>query len=72
MPRKLAPIHSGKVLVLDFLEPLGVSQYRLAKDTGVPARRESREGSSSSRSRPSSEFASHVAVHPGALIHGKG
>ena len=37
--RKLAPIHAGEVLALDFLEPLGVSQYRLAKDISVPARR---------------------------------
>ena len=38
-PRKLAPIHPGVVLALDFLQPLGVSQYRLAKDISVPARR---------------------------------
>src|SRR5437762_2073403 len=38
-PRKLAPIHPGEVLALDFLEPLGISQYRLAKDISVPARR---------------------------------
>lgn len=37
--RKLAPIHPGEALVLDFLEPLGISQYRLAKDISVPARR---------------------------------
>src|SRR4029078_10127683 len=37
--RKLAPIHRGEVLALDFLEPLGISQYRLAKDITVPARR---------------------------------
>jgi len=37
--RKLAPIHPGEVLALDFLEPLGLSQYRLAKDISVPARR---------------------------------
>lgn len=37
--RKLAPTHPGEVLALDFLEPLGVSQYRLAKDISVPARR---------------------------------
>ena len=37
--RKLTPIHPGEVLALDFLEPLGVSQYRLAKDISVPARR---------------------------------
>lgn len=37
--RKLAPIHPGEALALDFLEPLGISQYRLAKDITVPARR---------------------------------
>ena len=37
--RKLAPIHPGEVLQADFLEPLGVSQYRLAQDISVPARR---------------------------------
>src|SRR5438045_2847462 len=37
--RKLAPIHPGEVLALDFLQPLGVAQYRLAKDISVPARR---------------------------------
>lgn len=35
----LAPIHPGEVLVEDFLMPLGLSQYRLAKDISVPARR---------------------------------
>ena len=38
-PRKLAPIHPGEVLQADFLEPLGISQYRLAQDISVPARR---------------------------------
>ena len=37
--RKLTPIHPGEVLARDFLEPLGLSQYRLAKDISVPARR---------------------------------
>ena len=37
--RKLSPIHPGEILALDFLEPLGISQYRLAKDISVPARR---------------------------------
>jgi addiction module HigA family antidote len=37
--RKLAPIHPGEVLQADFLDPLGVSQYRLAQDISVPARR---------------------------------
>ena len=37
--RKLAPIHPGEVLMADFLEPLGLSQYRLAQDISVPPRR---------------------------------
>ena len=36
---KLAPVHPGEVLQLEFLEPLGLSQNRLALDIGVPARR---------------------------------
>jgi len=38
-PRKLAPIHPGEILLHDFLEPMGVSQYRVAQDISVPARR---------------------------------
>ena len=37
--RKLEPIHPGEVLLADFLEPLGLSQYRLARDISVPPRR---------------------------------
>jgi antitoxin HigA-1 len=37
--QKLAPIHPGEILMQDFLRPLGLSQYRLAKDTSVPPRR---------------------------------
>lgn len=37
--RKVAPIHPGEILLAEFLEPLGVSQYRLARDISVPARR---------------------------------
>jgi antitoxin HigA-1 len=37
--RKLAPVHPGEVLLEDYLEPLGLSQYRLAQDISVPARR---------------------------------
>src|SRR5205807_5456965 len=37
--RKLAPIHPGEILQMEFLAPLGISQYRLAKDTHVPPRR---------------------------------
>lgn len=36
---KLAPIHPGEILFKEFLEPLGLSQYRLAKDLSVPPRR---------------------------------
>jgi antitoxin HigA-1 len=40
MPRtKLPPIHPGEILLEEFLKPLGISQYRLAKDINVPARR---------------------------------
>jgi addiction module HigA family antidote len=39
MPTKLAPIHPGEILLEEFLEPLDISQYRLAKDISVPPRR---------------------------------
>jgi addiction module HigA family antidote len=38
-PTKLAPIHPGEVLLADFLEPLELTQYRLARDISVPPRR---------------------------------
>jgi addiction module HigA family antidote len=37
--KRLPPIHPGKILFEEFLEPMGISQYRLAKDTSVPPRR---------------------------------
>lgn len=37
--KTLAPVHPGEILLLEFLQPLGVSQYRLAKDISVPPRR---------------------------------
>ena len=38
MPRnKHKPIHPGEVLLLEFMEPLEISAYRLAKDTGISA-----------------------------------
>ncbi len=37
--RKLPPIHPGEILLEEFLKPFGVSQYRVAKDIGVPPRR---------------------------------
>ncbi len=39
MAKKLDPIHPGEVLLADFLEPLGISQYRLAHAISVPPRR---------------------------------
>ena len=38
MPR-LAPVTPGELLQEEFLKPLGISQYRLAKAIGVPASR---------------------------------
>ena len=39
MARQIPLAHPGEILLTEFLEPLEVSQYRLAKDTHVPARR---------------------------------
>lgn len=39
MGKNLAPVHPGEVLLEDFLSPMGISQYRLAKDISVPPRR---------------------------------
>lgn len=37
--RKMQPIHPGEVLLDEFLTPMGISQYRLAKEISVPPRR---------------------------------
>ena len=37
--KRLPPIHPGEVLLEDFMRPLGLSQYRVARDIGVPALR---------------------------------
>lgn len=39
MNKKFAPIHPGEILLEEFLKPMGVSQYRLAKDISVHPRR---------------------------------
>lgn len=39
MPKKINPIHPGEILLEEFLVPMNISQYRLAKDINVPARR---------------------------------
>jgi addiction module HigA family antidote len=36
---KMRPIHPGEILLEEFLKPLRISQYRLAKDISVPPRR---------------------------------
>ncbi len=37
--KKLAPVHPGEVLLKEFMEPMGISQNRLARDIGVPVPR---------------------------------
>jgi antitoxin HigA-1 len=37
--KKLEPITPGEILLEEFLKPMGLSQYRLAKEIGVPAQR---------------------------------
>jgi len=37
--KKIPPIHPGEILLEEFLEPMGISQYRLSKDISVPPRR---------------------------------
>ncbi|MDG6006181.1 addiction module antidote protein, HigA family [Candidatus Brocadia sapporoensis] len=37
--KKMTPVHPGEILLEEFLEPMGISQYKLAKDISVPPRR---------------------------------
>ncbi len=37
--KKLDPIHPGEILLEEFLNPMGISQYKIAKDISVPPRR---------------------------------
>ena len=37
--RDFPPTHPGEILLEEFLKPMGISQYRIAKDIGVPAMR---------------------------------
>jgi addiction module HigA family antidote len=39
MTKKFAPVHPGEILFEEFLNPLKISAYQLAKDVNVPARR---------------------------------
>ena len=37
--KKIEPVHPGEILKEEFLDPMGISQYRLSKDINVPPRR---------------------------------
>lgn len=37
-PLDLSPVHTGEILLEDFLKPLNITRYRLAKSIGVPQR----------------------------------
>lgn len=37
--KKAPPIHPGEILLEEYLEPMGISQYRVAKEISVPPRR---------------------------------
>ena len=37
--RKIRPVTPGELLLEEFLKPMGITQYRLAKEIGVPQRR---------------------------------
>lgn len=39
MKRQMPPVHPGEILLEEFLKPMGITQYRLAKSMGVPQRR---------------------------------
>ena len=39
MKKDMPPVHPGEILLEDFLKPMGISQYRLAKSISVPQRR---------------------------------
>ena len=39
MRRRIKPIHPGELLLEEFLKPMGISQYRLARSISVPPRR---------------------------------
>jgi addiction module HigA family antidote len=39
MAKRLPPVHPGEILLEEFLVPMGITQYRLAKSISVPPRR---------------------------------
>ncbi len=50
MARKLSPVHPGEVLLEEFLRPMSISQYQLAKDISVPPAGSTRSSSASVQS----------------------
>jgi antitoxin HigA-1 len=39
MAKKLPPVHPGEILLEEFLKPMGITAYRVAKDLKIPANR---------------------------------
>lgn len=39
MKNKINPVHPGEILLEEFLKPMDITQYRLAKDLGLPLSR---------------------------------
>ena len=58
----MPPVHPGEILLEEFLDPLSVSQYQLAKDISVPATADQRD-----RARPAPHQRGHRAA-PGPLL----
>ena len=60
--RKLPPVTPGELLLEEFLKPMGISQYRLAKEIGVPPQRigEIVAGSAPSPPTPTCDFAAFL------------
>lgn len=64
--RDFPPIHPGEILLAEFLTPMGISQYRLAKDISVPAMRISKI--CSGKSGISSDTALRLARYFGTSV----
>ena len=69
--RSLPPIHPGEILLEDFLIPLEISQYALAKAIGVPARRinEIVHGKRSLTADTALRLGRYFSVHPQSWLN---
>ena len=69
--RTLSPIHPGEILLEDFLIPLEISQYALAKAIGVPARRinEIVHGKRSLTADTALRLGRYFGVHPQSWLN---